>query len=842
MTPHGNLKKDEMANPLQEEQDRLRLALQVAQVGVWEWRIVQNEVSWSAETEEIFGLQPGSFSGDYSEYMERTHPADRNRVQETIDQALADRDRPIYQVEHRILLPDGQVRLIQARGQVLWGDSERPIRLLGTVTAIAQSNETDVAEKKQAELALREREDQLHQVLQSVGAGAWKWEIETNQAWWSDENFTVMGLNPAESEARYENWLAQVHPEDRGMAEVEVMAALEEARDLDIEFRVVYPNGEVRWINDVGRLMLDDQGQPLSMHGIQLDITERKQAEQNQARLIEQLQALRQIGLELATRLDLPSLLQSITSRAITLTGSDDGGLYLYRPERHVLEWASATEEDSNQSGFEISPDQGLAGAVFKSRQAILVQEYQSWPERIYTFPAYPKIRILAIPVVWGEKFLGVLQVIKEEPKNFTLSEQEMLILFATQAAAAIHNAQLFEAERQRRQELETLYHASLVFSQIQDPAVVGEQILTTLEQIGPYRRAAIALIDDEGDELELLAHAHMGMDEDAYRAEFRRVQQILLHQPSMMKWVAQNGAPIRTGQAPADPRYLAADPAIQSELTVPLRVAGRTIGVLNVENEMPNAFSEHDEQLLTTLSSQAAVAIENARLFRQVQEGQQRMHALSVQLVHAQEAERRRLSIELHDELGQVLSVIHLRLLNSLNLPGHRLGGVMLEIATIVESAVEMVRSLSLDLRPGMLDDFGLDSALRWLVERQREATQTEIDLTSNLQDTRLTADLETACYRIVQEALNNAARHAQACRISVRLTLTSQKLILDVEDNGIGFDVDQALRQAAQGRSLGLLGIQERIELTRGRLTLLSSPGQGSAISVVWPLHLER
>ena len=138
----------------------------------------------------------------------------------------------------------------------------------------------DITERKQAETLLRQSEERLRLALRAAGAGAWEWNAATNQAIWSDENYRVLGLTPGSVEACYDNWLRCLHPEDRAEAERQVVDAMEQGGELNIEFRVARPDGDIHWVNDVGQMLYDPAGKPIGMYGVQIDITERKQAEQ----------------------------------------------------------------------------------------------------------------------------------------------------------------------------------------------------------------------------------------------------------------------------------------------------------------------------------------------------------------------------------------------------------------------------------------------------------------------------------------------------------------------------------------------------------------------------------
>lgn len=220
----------------------------------------------------------------------------------------------------------------------------------------------------------------------------------------------------------------------------------------------------------------------------------------------------------------------------------------------------------------------------------------------------------------------------------------------------------------------------------------------------------------------------------------------------------------------------------------------------------------------------------------RELQVSRAQLQLLSRQLLAAQETERRHIARELHDEIGQVLTAI------SINL--HAVKGVIAPTAlvgqvariedgiAIVDQAIQQVRNMSLDLRPTILDDFGLFAAARWYLERQSSRADMPMHFDSQLHDARLPTELESATFRVIQEAVTNIVRHARAKEVWVLLRQNDGKLELDIRDDGVGFDVEKARRRAAAGGSTGLLGMQERVELLGGQFTIASTPGHGTVI----------
>ncbi len=174
--------------------------------------------------------------------------------------------------------------------------------------------------------------------------------------------------------------------------------------------------------------------------------------------------------------------------------------------------------------------------------------------------------------------------------------------------------------------QLEMLFSAGLAFARLRDPREVAQSLLEALEEIMGYQRGAIVLYDDVSQQFRLLAHARMGLDEGEFLDELVRAERFFEIPQGIVRWVAEHSEVVRLGDVHSDPRYLEASPEIQSELAVPLQVGGRTIGVLNVESEIPNAFDENDERLMIIIANQAVVAIENAMLF--ITEQQRRREA----------------------------------------------------------------------------------------------------------------------------------------------------------------------------------------------------------------------
>jgi signal transduction histidine kinase len=260
--------------------------------------------------------------------------------------------------------------------------------------------------------------------------------------------------------------------------------------------------------------------------------------------------------------------------------------------------------------------------------------------------------------------------------------------------------------------------------------------------------------------------------------------------------------------------------------------------GDLSVRTGIPPSRDELGQ--LTAAFDQMAQALEQRELERQ--RTSRKLQELSHRVVEVQESERRHIARELHDEIGQSLTAAEMNLQAALQMRGtEALEQRLEESIQAVERVLEQVHDLSLNLRPSMLDDLGLEPALRWYTHRQAALTGLKAEFRSDPLEERLDPMVETECFRVAQEALTNVVRHAQARSVKVDLTRRNGHLHLTVRDDGVGFDVRELRNEAVRGASLGLLSMEERAALAGGGLKLDSEPGQGTEVHAWFPLNSE-
>jgi two-component system sensor histidine kinase UhpB len=235
-----------------------------------------------------------------------------------------------------------------------------------------------------------------------------------------------------------------------------------------------------------------------------------------------------------------------------------------------------------------------------------------------------------------------------------------------------------------------------------------------------------------------------------------------------------------------------------------------------------------------------ARLTAENARLLERVSESERRFRRISRGVLRLQEEERGRISRDLHDGIGQLLTAlkIQLELLEreaaSISALAPRIAGTR----ELAESALDEVRQLSHLLRPQMLDELGLEPTLRWLARTFPKRTGIAVELTVEGEDRRAPPDVETLAYRIVQEALTNVARHSGAKAAAVLLRRDGDRLRIRVQDAGSGFSPQAILSATDEDRGLGLRVMRDRVEFVNGRFSIRSAPGEGTVVDADLPL----
>ncbi|MEZ5099820.1 MAG: GAF domain-containing protein [Thermoleophilia bacterium] len=527
---------------------------------------------------------------------------------------------------------------------------------------------------------------------------------------------------------------------------------------------------------------------------------------------------------ELHATLGLNDLLQRLVETAATLLGAryaalgvlDHAGTRLERFITHGL------DEEARQALGDPPIGRGILGALIREPRPLRLVELGDDPRSVGFPPGHPPMRsFLGVPILLRGMVFGNLYLTeKADGAAFTEGDEELAVALAAHAAVAIENTRLYEsATTWARQLRELAEFGDALAPDLELPELLA-LLAASARRLVRARLCHVELAVGHGGPLEaasaegpvgpLLEAAAQARARGATARRATRAERVdsVLDDPELDQRLAR-GLGVRT--------------ALVAPLVVQGAVAG-TIALYDREGRDPR-FADGDVRVLEALADRASAAIEVGR----------RVNRTVLQRVlAAQEDERRRLARDLHDETGQALTSILLAI-------GHieRAGGdgeraaAAEGLRSLVRETLGDVRRLSHELRPAALDDFGLRAALERLGQGIADRSTIDVDVLDRL-ERRLAPELETALYRVAQEALTNVVKHAAAHRVSVTLHEDAGVVALVVEDDGRGFDPE-----APAADSLGLVAMRERIELLDGRLTVASSPGEGTTVRASVPVR---
>jgi signal transduction histidine kinase len=537
----------------------------------------------------------------------------------------------------------------------------------------------------------------------------------------------------------------------------------------------------------------------------------------------DRLRGLLEAATALSSELSLDDLLQKLVGTAAALTGARYAALGVIDATGSALERFLTTGVDAETHAAigDLPRGRGILGVLISDATPLRLESIADDPRSVGFPPNHPPMRgFLGVPILLRGRAYGNLYLTEKADGPFTAEDQELVETLASHAAVAIENARLFEAATEWSAQLEALNEVGTALAaELELPRLLALVCRRLRELIGA-RVVTIALAEPDGS---LRVEAADGTGAGAI------VGTLLSRSASKSGRVLERRRPERVDSLADDPEVDLTMPEqldARAGLFVPLVAGGRAIGVIaahDKEGDDPR-FDEGDLRVAENFATRAAVAVDlSARVAGD---------ALR-RVVEAQELERRRLARELHDQTGQELTSVLLGLKSVEEARGDEERAAAL--AAVREQVVQTlhdVRRLAVELRPKALDDFGLVPALERLRDTFAEQTGMQVELVSQLRG-RLPPDVETALYRIVQEALTNVVKHARAGAVSIVLARAGGSVTALIEDDGRGFEADERERGG-----LGLLGMGERLALLDGMLKVESRPGAGTTIVAEVPL----
>jgi signal transduction histidine kinase len=532
------------------------------------------------------------------------------------------------------------------------------------------------------------------------------------------------------------------------------------------------------------------------------------------------LRALLDAGVALTSELSLDTLLQRLVEIAAELTGAKYAALGVIDASGSQLERFVTTgiDPETHAAIGELPRGRGILGALIRDAAPLRLGDIGRDARSVGFPPHHPPMRsFLGVPILLrGVAFGNLYLTEKEGGGPFTADDEELVTLLAGQAAVAIENARLYESATRWSRQLESLHEIVRSLAGVTDLDELLGLVCRRVRELIAARLVLIAL-PAGADELEIAA-----VDSEAASAGDLRGHRLRRGHTKSAR-VLERRATARVDSLMDDPevdqeeaRMLGA----RTGLYVPLIVRERPIGIVIVHDKLgrESRFSDADVRLAEIFAARAAVAVD---LSQRVARDTLR------RVLDAQEAERRRLALELHDETGQALASILLGLKTiRAAATGEDAERAESDVRGLVVQALKDVRRLAVELRPTALDDFGLVPALERLAETfaARSGISTAIEATLA---ERLPPDVETVLYRIAQEALTNVVKHSEAERVNIVLAARDGDVALIVDDDGRGFAAEEVREDA-----LGLVGMRERLALVGGTFSLESQPEGGTTL----------
>jgi len=537
------------------------------------------------------------------------------------------------------------------------------------------------------------------------------------------------------------------------------------------------------------------------------------------------LRELFDASIALNSELSLDSLLQKLVETAASLTGARYAALGVIDESGAALERFITTgiDEATRTTIGDLPRGRGILGVLIRETSPLRLSHISEDPRSVGFPPGHPPMdSFLGVPVMLRGVAFGNLYLTEKEGGDFTEEDQEVVTLLAAQAAVAIENARLYESATRWSRQLESLHET--VRSVVDETDVV--RLLTLVcERLRALTQARLALaaLPAEGDVLRVVA-----ADADDADLAAELVGHVIDCSGSKLGRVLARGQSARVDSLFDDPDVDQAETRAMKARTglyAPLIAHGDALGVIAVHDKLSvsGRFTDGDLRLAEIFAGRAAVAVElSERVARDTVR----------RVVAAQEEERRRLALELHDETGQALTSILLGL-KAIGAAKSKEDAERAEadVRGLVVQALQDVRALAVELRPSALDDFGLGPAVERLAQTFGERSGIQTTVETHL-DARLPPEVETTLYRVIQEALSNVVKHSAAGSVSIVLAQRGSTIAATVDDDGQGFDPNDVRADA-----LGLTGMQERLALLGGNLEIESAPGSGTTIAAQVP-----
>ncbi len=808
---------------LRESQALLAESQKISHLGSWSYDFRTNRLTWSDEVYRIFGLEPREFDGTYEAFLDAVHPEDRKAVESAYSGSLLEKQNS-FDVEYRIVRKHtGEVRYVQGKCVHQSDAAGTVVRSIGMVH--------DITDRKMAEAALREREELLHLFIKHAPASLAMLDREMrylgfSQRWLSDHKLgdrDLVGLSHYEVFPEIPERWREFH---RRALAGEVLKA-----DNDIFKRA---DGSVRSVRWEVRPWRNVRGDVAGILIFSEDITEVTKRAEELRSVNRALKALSNTVQAIIHAADESELLNSACRIIVEDCGYHMGWIGLAGDDENktVTPVAQAGFEEGYLETIKITwsdSELGLGPTGTAIRTGIpdvcnnILAESRMLPWREEAIRrGYASA--LALPLNISGQTLGALTIYSKEPNTFSEAEVTLLARLADELAYGISALKLRDAHM--------LSLKNLRDSQARlDLALRSAGMGAWHWDIAENRRC----FDDQACFLlGIDPKTFTGREDEFFGVldpeDVKRVKRALSR--TLKKDVPY--APVyRVIRPDGEVRYIAArGKLVRDEKGRPVRLNGLIWDITDRIRMMEELRKSRDELERRVKERTADLELVNEKL-----------RMVPSMLIEAQEKERQRVAGEMHDSVGQTIAALKFRIehvINGLEKQQYKQALDSLhEFVPVFQRSIDETRAIYMGLRPMILSEYGIVATLEWYrQELLKLYPNHHIELETSIREEDIPDNLKTAIFRIAQEALNNALRHGNPEWIDVRLALNHDAIELEIRDDGIGMDLEYIM-ESRTAKSLGLIGMRERAELTGGKFTIKSAPNKGATVKAVWRIH---
>jgi PAS domain S-box-containing protein len=736
-----------------------------------------------------------------------------------------------------------------------------------------------IQERRRAERTANQNEEHLALAMNAAQMGTWEWNITDDTAKWSDETKRMFGRVPSEPEGTTEEFFASVHPEDRPFVAQAIDRSVEAGEPYECEFRVMQPDGSIRWVRGKGKVLTDEDGTRKRMIGLNADITEQKRAEWALRESEARLARTEAFSLVMVTHSDLDGRWLKVPPTLCELLGYTEEELLsrhfkdVTHPDDVQAEWTECQRlirGDIKSFDLEKRYIHKNGKTIWAYVNCSVVEDNEGKPVHFLTYIRDISDRRLAE---------AALRESEERYRSMLESQTELICRFRPDTTLTYVNDAYCRYFRKTREELIGTRYTELLPVEIRPWALQEIESLTrnlgttTTEhevikpdgRIGWQQWVDHAIPGPNGEIVELQA---IGRDiterklaEQALLESSERNQAILRAIPDLMFLQNKEGVYVDYYARDGDDLFVPPGTFLGKNIrdVLPPELADRIMAscdqlegteetqILEYSLEIAGETRHFEARIVRAGGDKVLTIVRNVTEARRAADAlrsseekllvsNRQSRELAARLITAQESERRRIALLLHDDLSQNIAAMGVAISRLKRKPpaNDKLTDELDWLGVQTNELTTQIRKLSHQLHPDVLEHVGLLAALQSEVTEFGHNEQIRMKFDANIQGEGLPLDVSICLYRVAIEALRNISKHSRANSASVTLSQDDSFITLEVADSGRGFDVERARR----GSGLGLIGAEERVKLLQGTFTVSSKSEAGTVLTARVPM----